>query len=185
MEEWLDQLIPSLADKDLSNLNIDDIAKITKKSKSTIYEYFESKESIIYTAVSRKIKKLDGLPKSSHSSSPITLFEALINWLIKHLNDVSFSFLYQLENDYIEAWALVKEFMSKLLQMLKKLYLDGIKKGEFRHVSVDLLLVIDQYFITKWLSLQANKLETVDKLIVDYVDIRLNGILASPFSKNE
>lgn len=178
MKRWLDNLIPLLLNKDLSQLTIDDIATLTKKSKSTIYEYFESKQDIIYTAVEQRIAKLDDLPKPSDGESVLLTYNSLIEWLIKHLDDISFSFLNQLENNFEHSWELINEFMNRLLQTLKNLYAQGIKQGVFRSVSLEILVDLDEFFITKWLS-REDKDQTIDKMILDYVDIRLNGIIQS------
>lgn len=176
MKVWLDELIPAIADENLSTLTIDDIALHTKKSKSTIYEYFESKQDIIFAAVENRIAKLDALPEPSEDESVLLTYNSLIDWLINHLDDISFSLLNQLENNFEHTWELINEFMSKLLGTLKSLYKQGIKQGVFRSVSLEILVDMDEFFITKWLS-QADKNETIDKMILDYVDIRLNGII--------
>lgn len=183
MEAWLDDLIPAIAGCDLSKLTIDDIATLTKKSKSTIYEYFESKQDIIYTAVERRIAKLDDLPEPSAKESVMLTYNSLINWLIQHLDDVSFSFLNQLENSFEHTWELINEFMNRLLATLKGLYASGIEQGVFRSVSLEILVDLDEFFIKKWLS-REDKNQTIDKMIFDYVDIRLNGISAPAISLN-
>jgi AcrR family transcriptional regulator len=175
MKLWLDELIPAIAGQDLSKLTIDDIAKLTKKSKSTIYEYFESKQDIIYTAVERRIEKLDDLPVPSEDESVLLTYNSLIEWLIQHLDDISFSFLNQLENNFEQSWELINEFMARLLETLRQLYESGIKQGVFRSVSLEILMDLDEFFITKWLSREDNN-QTIDKMVADYVDIRLNGI---------
>ena len=175
MKSWLDELIPAIAGQDLSKLTIDDIAKLTKKSKSTIYEYFESKQDIIYSAVKHRIEKLDDLPIPSEDESVLVTYNSLITWLIQHLDDVSFSFLNQLESNFEHSWELINEFMRRLLDTLRRLYESGIKQGVFRSVSMEILMDLDEFFITKWLSREDID-QTIDTLVADYVDIRLNGI---------
>lgn len=183
MEIWIDNLIPAIAGQDLAKLTIDDIASLTKKSKSTIYEYFESKQDIVYTAVKRRIEKLDKLPVVSSEESVMLSYNSLIDWLIRHLDDISFSLLNQLKKEFEQSWELVDEFMNKLLETLKQLYGEGIKQGVFRPVSLEILIDLDEFFIMKWLS-RADNNETIDRMIFDYVDIRLNGIVAPMISLN-
>ena len=175
MRSWLDELIPAIAGQELSKLTIDDIAKLTKKSKSTIYEYFESKQDIIYSAVKHRIEKLDDLPIPSEDESVLLSYNSLIAWLIQHLDDVSFSFLNQLESNFEHSWELINEFMRRLLDTLRRLYESGIKQGVFRSVSLEILMDLDEFFITKWLSREDID-QTIDTMVADYVDIRLNGI---------
>ena len=181
MELWLDNLIPAIAGKNLSDLTIDDIAALTKKSKSTIYEYFESKSDIIYTAVERRIAKLDDLPSTPENTSVLIAYNQLIEWLITHLKDVSFSFLNQLESHFsdpiaIGSWEIINEFMTELLNKLRSLYERGMEQGVFRPVSVAILMAMDEFFIKQWLS-KNDKNDTIDKMIFNYVDVKLNGIL--------
>ncbi len=176
MEIWLSEFIPTITDKDLSQLTIDEIATLTNKSKSTLYEYFESKEAIIYMAVQQRIDALGKLPQPDKHTSIIVTYNRLIEWLITHLNDISFSFLNQLELHFSEAWLLINDFMKILLSLLQTLYVKGIAEGVFRKVSIELLIDMDEFFITKWLS-RVKKDQTIDQMIVDYVDIRLNGIM--------
>ena len=177
MDSWLDQLIPALADQNLSQLTIDDIAALTKKSKSTIYEYFEAKNDIIYAAVQRRVSKIDHLPNAAEGESVFAAYHSLIDWLVTHVDDISFSFLNQLENNFNDSWELIVGFMQKLLNTLKALYARGIEENVFRPVSLEILMAMDEFFILKSLS-QSDKSQTIDHLVVAYVDIRLNGILA-------
>lgn len=177
MDSWLDELIPALADQNLSQLTIDDIAALTKKSKSTIYEYFEAKNDIIYAAVQRRVSKIDHLPNAAEGESVFAVYHSLIDWLVTHVDDISFSFLNQLENNFNDSWELIVGFMQKLLNTLKALYARGIEEKVFRPVSLEILMAMDEFFILKSLS-QSNKNQTIDHLVVAYVDIRLNGILA-------
>jgi len=183
MKLWVDSIIPAIAHEDLSKLTVNDIAKLTNKSKSTIYEYFESKQDIIYTAVKRRIDKLEDLPTLTTNESVIAAYNQLIEWLINHLNDVSFSLLNQLESHFAESWEIIRHFMNELLNTLQSLYKHGIEQAVFRSVSVDILMALDEFFITQWLS-REGKTETIDQMIIDYVDIRLRGISAPMINLN-
>ena len=46
---WVDKIIENLQDQDLTTITLDEIASKTNISKSTIYEYFPTKESILFT----------------------------------------------------------------------------------------------------------------------------------------
>ena len=55
-DRWLVDLIPKLKDQDLASMTMNDLAKLLGKSKSTLYEYFESKEEILTRAVALRIE---------------------------------------------------------------------------------------------------------------------------------
>jgi len=69
MEKWVDSLISKLQGEDISKLTLDDIATKSNISKSTIYEYFATKESIIETMVKRRIEDLDQFPRHTKGAN--------------------------------------------------------------------------------------------------------------------
>lgn len=176
MEQWVDSILATLQHENLSELTVDDIAKLTSKSKSTIYEYFDSKESIILTAVERRLEQLEAIPQVEDHQSILDSYLALVNWLANNLQDISFNLLFQLKSDFPASWDSVESFQSDLLHTLQKHYEAGIEAGLFRNMPVDLLVEMDRHFIMTWLS-ASTKEQTIDQLIHSYVDLRLNGIL--------
>ena len=54
VRKWLSQLLLDLQHENLEELTMDDIARLAGKSKSTIYEYFKSKEEILRAACETK-----------------------------------------------------------------------------------------------------------------------------------
>lgn len=177
MISWLEQLLPSIQDESLDSITINDISKKTAISKSTLYEYFESKEEIITKAIEIRLNKVDLSAITIDSNQSILLqYTKLIERLTSRLNDISFHFIFQVKDQFNEAWQVISLFMDKLIDLLKELYTVGIKQNIFRPVSIDLLLKLDQYFITEWLS-SSKQNKTIDQLILDYVDLRLNGIV--------
>lgn len=177
MISWLEQLLPSIQNESLDSITINDISKKTAISKSTLYEYFESKEEIITKAIEIRLNKVDLSAITIDSNQSILLqYTKLIEGLTSRLNDISFHFIFLVKDQFNEAWQVISLFMDKLIDLLKELYTVGIKQNIFRPVSIDLLLKLDQYFITEWLS-SSKQNKTIDQLILDYVDLRLNGIV--------
>ena len=53
VKQWLSELLIRIQFEDLKQLTMDDIARLAGTSKSTIYEYFNSKEEIINSRLTR------------------------------------------------------------------------------------------------------------------------------------
>ena len=51
VNKWLEILLLNLQNKDIEKLTIDDFAILSKKSKSTIYSYFQSKEEVLLSSL--------------------------------------------------------------------------------------------------------------------------------------
>lgn len=176
MEMWLIDLLPQIQKEDLSSLTIDRIAAITNKSKSTIYEYFSSKDDIIILSISKRIELLDKLPDINKDKPLLDIYFEVINWLIKNLQDISFIFLTQIKTHFPSCWEIIDQFMFKLLSFLKEIYTKGINKNLFTNIPIDLLLALDKFFISEYIA-NSRKETTLDKLIQAYVNLRLNGLL--------
>ena len=77
-DAWLEGLLPLLQDKDLAKLNMDQIAELMSKSKSTIYQYFRTKDEIFDRLVVLKLNQVQDSISSNHdNSATLALYEHL------------------------------------------------------------------------------------------------------------
>lgn len=182
---WVRTLFPFLQENGLAKLNIDKIAAYLQKSKSTLYEYFESKEEIILLALTDKLSSLEPaltiLEDSNLSyQERYTEFMQTISY---ELADVSSLFLSDLQNLFPEIWQHVQLFIQGLIDLLEDYYTGGIQSGEFKNMSIPLLWKIDELFILKVLTdpsfLAQNPDMSLGDLITQYLDMKLNGFLRS------
>ena len=184
-QTWARTLFPFLQENGLAKLNIDQMAAYLKKSKSTLYEYFESKEEIILLALTDKISSLEPaltiLENSNLSyQERYTEFMQMISY---ELADVSSLFLTDLQNLFPEIWQHVQLFIQGLIDLLAGYYTGGIQSGEFKDMSIRLLWKIDELFILNILTdpnfLAKNPDMSLGDLITQYLDMKLNGFLRS------
>ena len=179
---WLAELLIKLQYQDLSTLTIDDIAYLAQKSKSTIYEYFGSKEEIVLAACQTRIKYLTESVMSQMPSDgdPLTQYQYLMESFTEGISDITSSFLRDIQNYYFEAWKAVNEFTEIFILTIKSIYKAGMKAGLFNKVSLELMINLDKYFVTSMVtdpSILNDASSTVGDLSREYLKLRLGGLL--------
>lgn len=179
---WLEQLLPQLQTLDLEALTMDDLALLIGKSKSTVYEYFPSKEILLLEGVRIRLDALAELRSMiDFTEGDIkTLYINYITFISNVVADVSISFLEAIEKDFPVIWAEVLITMQGIIDDLTQLYTIGIQRQDFKKVSVAWLIEIDRFFVTKLINdtkLWSDQPISLDQLIQEYVQIRLNGLV--------
>lgn len=179
MQAWLKDLLPLIQEKNLKEMSMDELAKMGKKSKSTLYEYFVSKEEILSAAVRLLILNLGGyqLSRKKEAEHIVKDLYTLIEWIAGGVKHISFSLISQIKADFPEIWEEVDMYLKGVLKELESLYVQGMEVGAFRKMPVNLLLSLDRYFVMEWISQQDNSQLSLEQMIHDYVDIRMKGIL--------
>ena len=179
---WLGELLLNIQNKDLEKLTIDDLAKLAGKSKSNIYEYFESKEEILLAACKTRTTTLSEtiLNTLQQEIGVIKLYERLVEIFAEGTSGISISFLQGIKQSYPDVWSIIEDFTDKFVEILKEQYKLGIKEGIFNDISVDLMSHLDKIFVLQVVtnpSLFNDKEYTISKLIIDYLNLRLKGLL--------
>jgi AcrR family transcriptional regulator len=179
---WLNTLLLKLQHENLEQLTMDDLAKLAGKSKSTIYEYFESKEEILKTVCQLRIQALSKSISeiARQDLDTVDLYTQLVEVFAEGVAGISIAFLQSINRYYPEAWSIINEFTDSFVELLKTHYTKGISEGIFNVVSVDLLGHLDKLFVTQLVTNPAifsDQQYTVSNLIRDYLNLRLMGLL--------
>lgn len=176
---WLKDLLPQVQEMNLKEMSMDELAKAGKKSKSTLYEYFLSKEEILAAAVRMLLMELGGyqLSRKKDAEHIIKDLYNLIEWIAGGVKHISFSLIRQIKEDFPEIWLEVDSYLKGILKELESLYIQGMEVGAFRKMPVNLLLSMDRYFVMEWITQQDKSQLSLEQMIHDYVDIRMKGIL--------
>ena len=179
---WLGDLLLSLQQEQLDDLTMDDLARLAGKSKSTIYEYFETKEDVLVAVCQLRVDELStsifGLEKEAFTT--VELYARLIEIFAKGTTGISISFLQSIKQSYPKSWEMIDGFMNGFVDLLKEHYKVGIEEGIYTPVSVDLLGSIDKLFVEQVVTnrtLFTDEMYTVSNLVTDYLSLRLNGLL--------
>ncbi len=182
VERWTHAILPKLKYKDLRNLTMDDLALLMNKSKSTIYEYFTTKEEVFEYITQVRIDRLNAY-KNEITTEILQLdyqYETLASILTEGAKDISAFYLKQIQQHYPSAWKIIEEFLQGLLEDLKQFYLYGIENNLFKPISVDLLLKLDQYFILQLITDDAffnQSKETLASTVKNYMFLKFEGLL--------
>lgn len=175
------QLLIDLQHEEISSLTIDDLARIAQKSRSTIYEYFESKEEVLTKICELKVKELSYLLESINTDAPgsVQKFEKFIVTFSKGISDISIGFLHGIHDHYPEAWSVINSFTDSFIEILRKEYVNGMDNGLYRRISLDLLIQLDKFFVTEIVTnkeIFTHSKYQLSDLAIDYLNLRLRGL---------
>jgi AcrR family transcriptional regulator len=182
VNKWLEILLLNLQNKDIDELTMDDFAVLAKKSKSTIYSYFQSKEEILLAACKTKV---DALSSSifniiEQDLETLELYELLVKTFAEGTSSISISFLQNVKKSYPTSWSIIEVFTDNYINLLREQYKTGIEKGIFNSISIDLMSQLDKIFVLQVVTNPAifnDKEYSISELITQYLNLRLTGLL--------
>lgn len=179
---WLSDLLMALQFENLELLTIDDIANLAGKSKSTIYEYFKSKEDILLAICQERINKLsvELVELINLELDIVPLYEKLIELFSEGTAGISITFLRGIREHYPDSWLIIDNFTDIYVDVLKAHYQQGIESNIYNASSIDLMGHIDKLFIVQVITnpdIFSDEKHTIGDLARDYLNLRLNGLL--------
>ena len=177
---WAITLWPLLQDIPLKTLKMDELALLLGVSKSTVYEYFGTKEEILSYVVEVKIEELQKLKDdliSKFLAAPHDL-RHLQAYLLALPKGIAAHFLQELKQYFPGVWGKVWKFLENLLDDLRTYYKLGISSGSFQPISPELLIMIDRFFLTQLFSPPEFFGEdySLEKMVEEYVKLRFEGL---------
>jgi len=182
VEQWTQAMLPKLKNKHLGDLTMDDLAKLMNKSKSTIYQYFTTKEEVFEYTTEVRMNRLSTY-KNEISTAILTLdynHDAFVNIFTEGAKDISAFYLKQLQQYYPSAWAIIEDFLYDLINDLKEFYISGIKNNLFKPLSVELLTKLDEYFIMQLIvddHFFSQSKETLASMVKNYMALKFEGLM--------
>lgn len=181
---WLGQLLLKLQGEDLEALTMDDMARLAGKSKSTVYEYFSSKEEILHAACEIRINAITAsiAAKLQEELDTVTLYKDLVQIFAQGTDGITISFLQSIRQNYPQAWKIIDNFTDAFVELLKVHYRKGMDEGIYNNFSVDLMGHIDKLFVIEVVTnkdIFSDDQYIVSNLVRDYLNIRLNGLLVN------
>ena len=182
VNKWLEILLLNLQNKDIEKLTMDDFAILAKKSKSTIYSYFQSKEEILSAACKTKVDALSNSVFNiiEQDLETLELYELLVKTFAEGTSSISISFLQSIKKSYPTSWSVIEVFTDNYINLLREQYKKGIEKGIFNTISIDLLSQLDKIFVLQVVtnpSIFNDQEYSVSELITQYLNLRLTGLL--------
>lgn len=179
--EWIIELYPHFNESGLKDLKMDKVAKLLGKSKSTVYEYFNSKEEIVAETISYKMEALQGYEAilMNKEESLKNRYIQLMEYMIPVLTDISSILLDDIKSLYPELWESVDAFFNHASAVLESYYKEGIDKRAFRNIHPAILAHGDRFFFNELINPQFLKSKniTADEAFKGYFELKFRGLL--------
>jgi AcrR family transcriptional regulator len=158
------------ADKGFEATSINDIAKAADIAKGTVYEYFESKEELVFEALTAWVRLFEKELlkfRESINDPEQRLIELVHSSMEMFINDPRavklMSSIFQLiltDSQLLSKHDIIRESLQGIRKMITDILLDGISKGIFRSevareaekIAINLLAYMDGIALHYFLS---------------------------------
>ncbi|MBS3681807.1 TetR/AcrR family transcriptional regulator [Ornithinibacillus massiliensis] len=163
------------------SFTISDLVRNLGTSKRTIYQYFDSKDSIIEAIIEELISEIKLKEQHIYNNEDLSLIEKIRELLIcipEEFQIMDFRLLIQLKKLHYNQWEKLNNFISHEWDIVIELIERGINEGAIRKINIQLFIelylgAINQIYDAKF-SLK-NRL-TMSQILNSAIDILLNGI---------
>lgn len=182
VNKWLSVLLHDIQGQDLKILTMDDLVRISGKSKSTFYTYFESKEEVLQAACQTRVQSIfDQLQKVDVLSKDVSqIYSKYIEIFAKGTAGIRLDFLQSIRKYYPVVWNQIEFLTDTFVDLLRDLYVRGIEMDIYTNISVELLTAMDKMFVVEMVTnpeLFSDDKYSISDLVRDYLKLRLNGLL--------
>jgi len=132
--------------------SMDEIAKIARKAKGSLYYHFSSKEELFKEVVSLEIENLKNQLNIIVNNTELSSSEKIKQYFIKRMDVLNTSTNYQetLKADFYEQFHFIDELRSEFeiweKEKLKTIIINGVEKGEFSPIN-DMDVLLDMFIM--------------------------------------
>ena len=182
VNKWLSVLLRDIQGEDLKTLTMDDLVRISGKSKSTFYTYFVSKEEVLQAACQTRVQAIfEQLHTVDVLSKDVSkIYSDFIEIFAKGTAGIRLDFLQSIRKYYPVVWQQIEFLTDTFVGLLSDLYTRGIEMGIYNNISVELLTAMDKMFVVEMVTnpeLFSDDKYSISDLVRDYLRLRLNGLL--------
>ncbi len=181
MGNWAQTLFPFFQKHGLHHVTMDDIAEHLGKSKTTLYDYFQTKEDLLSIIMQEKIQAIRGfIPYLEDEKQNFKArYMNAIAFISIQLADITTLFLKDLHIYFPQIWVKVQDFIDESSKHLNIFYQKGIEAGQFNTFNTSVLVLTDQLFfhaLTDPELLERHNL-SVNTAFIEYLNVRFEGLL--------
>lgn len=151
-EALLHPVIKVVGQSGFADLKMDDFIKLMPASRSTVYRYFNSRESIIEAVVDEYVNYIQRFDVPTDLILPaewIKGFQEQLKQSIIFNGHICQEFLADLETDYPDEFRRLQQAITDHDNRDKKFYLDGQEFGIFNKQDYRLWMLQDQVMVPK------------------------------------
>jgi AcrR family transcriptional regulator len=181
MGDWTQKLFPFFQKHGLDHVTMDEIADYLGKSKTTLYDYFQTKEELLSVIVTDRIEAIRGF--AAYLQDEKQDFKArymnAVAYVSGQVADITTLFLRDLHEFFPQIWEKIDAFVIESTEVLKTFYKQGIEAGYFTSYNVSVLILTDQVFfhaLTNPTLLERLNLN-VNSAFIEYLNLRFEGLL--------
>lgn len=185
-EKWVLQCMDHFEETGLKNVTMDTVSDKLGISKATIYNHFKSKEEIIQTAIAmilNDIRQYEDLI-SDRSKPYLMRYYRAIRYYAEQLSQISPKLVADVKELYPSMWSYVEIFRNQFSFVLSKFYEEGINRGLFKDLDINMLVGTDRWFLDALLTTEFLKeknltiKEAVDQFFIQKFDGVINSSAA-------
>lgn len=146
--QWIEELFPKLNERGLHKLSMNAIAKMMGKSKSTVYEYFPSKEILVESVIQFKLNQLANFQEILYSDQyPFDQrYLKVMDHITDVLSDISTTLLQDVQTYFPMLWQRILDFTDLATSALEDHYTEGVKNGTYNNIDTSILVLSDRIF---------------------------------------
>lgn len=121
----------------LVKTTVDEIAKLARIGKGTIYHYFKSKEDIFAEVIQKESNTLQEKIQQAlnNENTPRGKLTAFIKTRFRHLKELT-NYYSALTDDYLQHYVFIeearREYLEREIQTVRDLLDEGVEKGVFK-----------------------------------------------------
>jgi AcrR family transcriptional regulator len=162
---------------------MDEIATQLGRSKTTLYDYFQTKDELLSDLVDYKLLKIRRFQRILEDDSKdfVARYNQSLEFLSHEIADVSNLFLTDLRDSFPELWERVQLFLDENALITQTFYIKGIEEDAFNPIHPAILVMTDQLFFRALANPDfLNRAQlTIQEAYQQYMQLRFFGILKS------
>jgi AcrR family transcriptional regulator len=145
---YLQQLLEIFKKYGINGMSVDQIAQKLSISKSTLYEYFKSKDEMVNILLDDILFKIRDAEKilNDKKLKYIDRYYHSIDLISEHLSEISNKLLDDIKNSYPKHWKNIENLIDYLSEILTTYYDEGKKLGYFKNIDTKVLVLTDKLF---------------------------------------
>lgn len=177
----IEKAIPIFSKNGIKGITMDDLAILLSISKTTLYNYFSTREEIVSGGLKYILARINSYQSALHDESKPYLdrYVGAVRILSENVSDISNLLLSDIKTEYPHLWKLVDTYKENATLVLGKFYEDGQKAGVFNKFETNMPVLTDRLFIDALSDpqlLEANNL-TIEVALREYFMMKCFGIL--------
>lgn len=177
----IEKIIPVFSKHGIKDLTMDDLANHLNISKTTLYNYFSTREEIISGGLKYVLSRINNYQKalSDDSLSYLERYAGAVKILSENVSDISNLLLSDIKTEYPHLWKLIDTYKANATVVLAKFYDSGQKAGVFNKFETNIPVLTDRLFFDALSDpqlLEDNNL-TIEEALREYFMMKCFGVL--------